>query len=323
MRIHSSLLALVLGTLLISCQQDQTLFELKSPEETGITFANQIVESDSFNILTDEYIFNGGGVATADFDQNGLPDLFFTGNQVANRLYLNQGEFKFDDVSEQAGILAEDKWCTGSVVVDINNDGWPDIYVATAMKKGPGERNNLLFVNQGKDAQGNISFKEMASQYGIADPGNSMGAAFLDYDLDGDLDLYVLNNEQLAAKPTNFRAKVIDGSAINNDSFYRNNGDGWKIAMTLLTLERGAVEAASRYVEIRADMDLLNSSLAGQPEYKLALERLDVRIEMIRWQTSKVIDLDEESEEFNRATSILNNTVKFLSQIIKVYRLNS
>ena len=236
MRIHSSLLALVLGTLLISCQQDQTLFELKSPEETGITFANQIVESDSFNILTDEYIFNGGGIATADFDQNGLPDLFFTGNQVANRLYLNQGEFKFDDVSEQAGILAEDKWCTGSVVVDINNDGWPDIYVATAMKKGPGERNNLLFVNQGKDAQGNISFKEMASQYGIADPGNSMGAAFLDYDLDGDLDLYVLNNEQLAAKPTNFRAKVTDGSAINNDSFYRNNGDG---TFTNVTLEAG------------------------------------------------------------------------------------
>ena len=180
MRIHSFLLASVLGTLLISCQQDQTLFELKSPEETGITFANQIVESDSFNILTDEYIFNGGGVATADFDQNGLPDLFFTGNQVANRLYLNQGEFSFTDVSEEAGILAADKWCTGSVVVDINNDGWPDIYVATAMKKGPGERNNLLFVNQGKDAQGNISFKEMASQYGIADPGNSMGAAFLD-----------------------------------------------------------------------------------------------------------------------------------------------
>jgi hypothetical protein len=236
MRIPSLLLALVLGTLLVSCQQEQTLFELKSPEETGITFANEIVETDSFNILTDEYIFNGGGVATADFDQNGLPDLFFTGNQVANRLYLNQGDFSFVDVSEEAGILAEEKWCTGAVVVDINNDGWPDIYVAAAMKKGSGERNNLLFVNQGKDAQGNISFKEMASQYGIADPGNSMGAAFLDYDLDGDLDLYVLNNEQLAAKPTNFRAKVTDGSAINNDSFYKNNGDG---TFTNVTLEAG------------------------------------------------------------------------------------
>lgn len=236
MRFPTLLLAVLLGANLVSCQQEKTLFELKSSDETGISFTNEIVESDSFNILTDEYIFNGGGVATADFDQNGLPDLFFTGNQVANRLYLNQGEFSFTDVSEEAGILAEDKWCTGSVIVDINQDGWPDIYVATAMKKGPGERNNLLFVNQGKDTQGNISFKEMAAQYGIADEGNSMGAAFLDYDLDGDLDLYVLNNEQMAAKPTNFRAKVTDGSAINNDSFYRNNGDG---TFTNVTLEAG------------------------------------------------------------------------------------
>jgi hypothetical protein len=236
MRFYTLFLAIALGLLLVSCQSEDTLFVLKTPEETGIDFNNQIDETDSFNILTDEYIFNGGGVATADFDNNGLPDLFFTGNQVANRLYLNQGEFSFQDVSDEAGILASDKWCTGAVVVDINQDGWADIYVAAAMKKGPGERNNLLFVNQGKDAQGKISFKEMASQYGIADPGNSMGAAFLDYDLDGDLDLYVLNNEQLVAKPTNFRAKVTDGSAVNNDSFYRNNGDG---TFTNVTLEAG------------------------------------------------------------------------------------
>jgi hypothetical protein len=236
MRFYTLLLVAILALLFVSCQSEDTLFVLKTPEETGIDFNNQIDETDSFNILTDEYIFNGGGVATADFDNNGLPDLFFTGNQVANRLYLNQGEFSFQDVSEEAGILAADKWCTGAVVVDINQDGWADIYVAAAMKKGPAERNNLLFVNQGKDAQGKITFKEMASQYGIADPGNSMGAAFLDYDLDGDLDLYVLNNEQLAAKPTNFRAKVTDGSAVNNDSFYRNNGDG---TFTNVTLEAG------------------------------------------------------------------------------------
>ncbi|WP_332911773.1 VCBS repeat-containing protein [Algoriphagus boritolerans] len=118
-----------------SCKKDSTLFELRSPDQTGISFNNEIIESDSFNILTDEYIFNGGGVAIADFDQNGLPDLFFTGNQVSNRLYLNEGEFKFKDISESAGIMAADKWCTGSVIVDINNDGWPDIYVAAAMKK--------------------------------------------------------------------------------------------------------------------------------------------------------------------------------------------
>lgn len=226
-------LLLVMAT---SCQNNQTLFELKSSERTGIDFNNVIVESDSFNILTDEYIFNGGGVAVADFDQNGLPDLFFTGNQVPNRLYLNQGDFKFTDIADKAGILASERWCTGSVVVDINLDGLPDIYVATAMKKGDGQRNNLLFVNQGKDASGSITFKEMAAQYGIADPGNSMGAAFLDYDLDGDLDLYVLNNEQVISKPTNFKAKITDGSAVNNDTFYRNNGDG---TFTNVTLEAG------------------------------------------------------------------------------------
>lgn len=219
-----------------SCKKDSTLFELKSSDQTGIDFNNQIIESDSFNILTDEYIFNGGGVAVADFDQNGLPDLFFTGNQVPNRLYLNGGNFKFGDISESSGILAPDSWCTGSVIVDINHDGWPDIYVATAMKMGAGERNNLLFVNQGKDSSGNVTFKEMAEAYGIADPGNSMGAAFIDYDLDGDLDLYVLNNEQLKSKPTNFRPKVTDGTAVNNDSFYRNNGDG---TFTNVTIEAG------------------------------------------------------------------------------------
>ena len=229
-------LALLGGILLISCKKSDTLFELKSPESTGVSFNNEIIETDSFNILTDEYIFNGGGVAIADFDQNGYPDLFFTGNQVSNKLYLNQGDFKFEDVSALAGIEAANFWCTGSAVVDINGDGWMDIYVVSAMKTGPGERNNLLFVNQGNNAEGQITFKEMAESYGIADAGNGMGAAFIDYDLDGDLDLYVLNNEQSKIIPSNYREKITDGSAINNDAFYRNNGDG---TFTDVTLEAG------------------------------------------------------------------------------------
>jgi len=227
--------AVLLG-LITACSQEKTLFELRSSDDTGIDFNNQIIESDSFNILTDEYIFNGGGLVVADFDQNGLPDLFFAGNQVANKLYLNRGEFEFEDISSTAGIEAADQWCTGSVAVDINGDGWMDIYVASAMKKGPGERNNLLFVNQGKNAEGVVTFKEMASEYGIADSGNSMGAAFIDYDLDGDLDLYVLNNEQSISIPSNYREKIVDGSAISNDKFYRNNGDG---TFTDVTIEAG------------------------------------------------------------------------------------
>ncbi|WP_255590483.1 VCBS repeat-containing protein [Algoriphagus sp. NBT04N3] len=212
------------------------MFVQLSSDQTSISFINQVVESDSFNILTDEYIFNGGGVAVADFDQNGYPDLFFTGNQVPNKLYLNQGDFKFVDVSALAGIEAKDNWCTGSVVVDINGDGWMDIYVVSAMKKGPGERNNLLFVNQGKNGDGQITFKEKAESYGIADPGNGMGAAFIDYDLDGDLDLYILNNDQVGLLSSNYREKIVDGSSINNDALYRNNGDN---TFTNVTLKAG------------------------------------------------------------------------------------
>ncbi|MBN3521860.1 VCBS repeat-containing protein [Algoriphagus lutimaris] len=220
----------------VSCKEKDSLFELKDPEATGIYFNNEIVETDSFNILTDEYIFNGGGIAVADFDQNGLPDLFFTGNQVSNKLYLNQGEFKFEDVSSEAGIEAPNFWCTGSVVVDINEDGLLDIYVVSAMKSGPGLRNNLLFINQGKNSEGQITFKEMASDYGIADAGNGMGAAFIDYDLDGDLDLYVLNNEQLEILSSNYREKIVDGSSISNDALYKNNGDN---TFTNVTTESG------------------------------------------------------------------------------------
>ncbi|WP_296697636.1 VCBS repeat-containing protein [Algoriphagus sp.] len=230
---------LFLGVMLFafsSCKKESTLFELKSPESTGITFSNTIVETDSFNILTDEYIFNGGGMAIADFDNNGFPDVFFTGNQVANKLFLNQGNFKFRDISSIAGIEASDRWCTGTTAIDINGDGLMDIYVAAAMMKGPGQRNNLLFVNKGVDKDGNVSFEEMASQYGIADAGNGMGAAFIDYDLDGDLDLYVLNNEQSKVTPSNYREKIVDGTAINNDAFYRNNGDG---TFTNITIEAG------------------------------------------------------------------------------------
>lgn len=201
-----------------------TLFDLMDPKATGIDFNNVITETDSFNILTEEYIFNGGGVAVGDFNLDGKPDLFFTGNQVANKLYLNLGEMKFRDVSQEAGIEAADKWCTGVVVVDINDDGLPDIYVCAAMNAQ--NRNNLLFVHQGLDDKGVPIFKEQAEIFGLAEAGNSMAATFFDYDQDGLLDLYVLNNEQSNILPGNYRDKITDGSAINNDQLYRNNGDG-------------------------------------------------------------------------------------------------
>ncbi|MCR9013470.1 FG-GAP-like repeat-containing protein [Aquiflexum gelatinilyticum] len=220
-----------------SCsQKENTLFQLRTQNETGIAFNNLIVETDSFNILTDEYIFNGGGVATGDFNNDGLPDLFFTGNQVANKLYLNEGKFKFKDVSLISGIEAKDRWSTGVTVVDINADGFLDVYVCGAMFKSPDKRANMLFVNQGLNEEGIPTFIESAAQYGIAGADNSMMATFFDYNNDGLLDLYVLNNEQSKSIPSNYREKITDGSAINNDRLYRNNGNE---TFTDVTLEAG------------------------------------------------------------------------------------
>lgn len=236
MKRSTPLLILIIFSLL-SCKKDpDTLFRLLDAKKTGISFNNNIVETDTFNILTDEYIFNGGGVAVGDFNNDGLPDLFFTGNQVANKLYLNEGNLKFKDVSQEAGIEAADRWSTGVTVVDINGDGLLDVYVCAAMFPSPEKRANMLFVNQGLDGSGIPMFKEMAESFGVAEKGNSMMATFFDYNNDGHLDLYVLNNEQNKAIPSNYREKITDGSAINNDRLYKNNGNG---TFTDVTIEAG------------------------------------------------------------------------------------
>lgn len=233
--IFSTVLA---GVLLSSCSKPaETRFRLVAPESSGITFNNQIFENDTFNILTEEYIYNGGGVAVADFNNDSLPDLFFSGNMVPNQLYLNQGELRFLNVSEKAGVGSNDKWNTGVAVADVNLDGWPDLYVCATMKKNPEQRVNSLFIHQGLK-NGIPFFKDEASAYGVAEKGYSMNAGFLDYDLDGDLDLYVLNNILNSEIPSNWRNKIVDGTAANNDQLYRNNGNG---TFSNVTKEAGIV----------------------------------------------------------------------------------
>jgi hypothetical protein len=220
-----------------SCKKEKaTLFTRISTDHSGIDFNNKIVETDSFNIMSSEYIFNGGGVAIGDFNNDDKPDVFFTGNQVTNKLYINKGNLKFKDVSEEANIEAELSWNTGVSLVDINNDNLLDIYVCSAMLPTEKEKANLLFVNQGTNSDGIPKFKEMASDYGIAGTGNSMGATFFDYDKDGHLDLYVLNNVDIHVLPANYRKKITDGSALSNDRLYHNNGDG---SFSDVTLESG------------------------------------------------------------------------------------
>lgn len=217
---------------LTSCsEKKEPMFKLLDVSKTKIDFENTITETDDFNILTNEYIFNGGGIAISDFNKDGLPDIFFTGNMVSNRLYLNQGKLKFKDVTAQANLKTNDFWTTGVAVADINEDGLMDIYVCGAMNEI--NRTNKLFVSQGLDETGVPIFEEQAIKYGVDDDRNSMGAAFLDYDHDGDLDLYVLNNEQNETIPTNYRKKIIDGTASSNDRLYQNQGNGQFIDVTI------------------------------------------------------------------------------------------
>lgn len=222
---------------LASCSdRPSTLFQLLPASKTGIDFQNTIQETDTFNILTYEYIYNGGGVGIGDFNNDGLKDVFFSGNLVSNKLYLNKGNLEFTDVTSTANVNVPGRWNSGVVLVDINNDGWLDVYVTATMQPKTENRLNMLFVNNGLNAEGIPTFTEQAGSYGIADAGYSVMAAFFDYDKDEDLDLYVLTNERMNNVPTNYRPKITDGSAVNNDRLYRNNGDG---TFTNVTKEAG------------------------------------------------------------------------------------
>ncbi len=220
---------LVIIPLFFSCSKEKTLFQKLSPEESGITFANQVTESEKENILNYEYFYNGGGVASGDFNNDGLVDLYFTGNQVENKLYLNKGALKFEDITEKSGTAGrKGGWKTGVSVVDINADGWLDIYVCYSGLRDSTLRKNQLFINNH-----DITFSEKASEYGLDDSGYSTQAAFLDYDLDGDLDCFLVNHNLAGyqRKEASVMRNAYDYNA--GDKLFRNNSP--------LTPERGTL----------------------------------------------------------------------------------
>jgi hypothetical protein len=186
--------------LLLSCSekppaiQVDHLFTLLPVEYTHLKFENTLVDETNFNVFKYRNYYNGGGVAIGDVNNDGLPDVYLTANQQPNKLFLNQGNFKFRDVTEQAGVAGTHNWSTGACMADVNGDGWLDIYVCNSGNIKGDNRANELFVNQGNEENSVPIFKEAAAEYGIADKGFSTHAAFFDYDRDGDLDLYVLNN---------------------------------------------------------------------------------------------------------------------------------
>lgn len=175
-----------------SVRAQQPLFKLLTDKETNVNFVNAINETEKLNVLSYEYFYNGGGVAAGDINNDGLTDLFFTANKQSCKLYLNQGHFKFKDVTKQACpalFNRADGWKTGVTMADVNGDGLLDIYVCYSGKADPEQRRNQLFINNG-----NTTFTEKAKEYGLDDPGYGTQAAFFDYDHDGDLDMFLLNH---------------------------------------------------------------------------------------------------------------------------------
>ena len=171
-----------------------------------------------------EYLYNGGGVAIGDFNNDNRPDIYFTASQVENRLYLNKGDFSFEDVTKGAKVTGEGRWCNGAAVVDINNDGLEDIYVCATIKSNAPERANLLYINQGLDKKGIPVFREMAKEYNLADTGFSVQAAFFDYDRDGDLDVYIATSSLAQRNSTRFDRNTDFDKERMSDKLYRNEG---------------------------------------------------------------------------------------------------
>lgn len=190
MRIKSSAFLFVLASI-FSCgkKTEPALFELLPAEKTGISFENKLTSTNELNILEYLYFYNGGGVAAGDINNDGLVDLYFTGNQVPNKLYLNKGDFKFEDVTESAGVDGDGGWSTGVTMADVNVDGLLDIYVSQVGDYKSIKGKNKLYINQGDQ-----KFVDLADEYGVGFVGFSTHAAFFDYDRDGDLDLYLLNH---------------------------------------------------------------------------------------------------------------------------------
>ena len=208
-----------------------TKFKLVDPQSSGVTFANEIKEDYNYNILNFEYLYNGGGVSVGDINNDGLPDIYFNGTFISNKLYLNKGNMKFEDITDAAGVAAKEGFKTGVTMADINADGWLDIYVCRTDKNPDGIKDNLVYINNK-----NNTFTEYAATLGLKDNSNSNHATFFDYDLDGDLDLYLLNHRLGFKEAVKMRLKQSTSGKITreknpltpyeSDRLYKNMGNG-------------------------------------------------------------------------------------------------
>jgi len=217
--LKTNIFKLIILVCFFSCQeQSDALFQLKT--DTGINFNNAIEENDSMNILELEYFYRGGGVAIGDMNNDQLPDVLLGGNMVPSRLYLNKGNLQFEDVTEKAGLLTK-RWVNGISLVDINQDGLMDIYLCVGGSNNPNLRKNHFFIQQASK-NGIPTFKDEAKQMGLDVNKSTTQAAFFDHDLDGDLDVILINTDPDSKNPNVVRPKTTDGTANNTDLFFEN-----------------------------------------------------------------------------------------------------
>lgn len=204
-----------------------TSFKSLSIEDTGISFSNNIVENDTLNYFTFPYMYMGGGVAVGDINNDGLTDVYFTGNMTENKLYLNKGNMQFEDISESAGVDGDDRWYTGVTMADVNADGWLDIYVSVSGLYG--DTKNQLFINNHDN-----TFTELAEDYGLADASYSIQATFFDYDNDGLLDVFVGNYPLVPVSMGNqfYHEKMLENRFEDSGHLYKNNGNNTFIDVT-------------------------------------------------------------------------------------------
>ncbi len=220
----SQLFILIFSAAIFTCftgctsKKSVSLFTSIAPARSEIDFENSLTETEQINLITNEYTYMGGGVGIGDFNNDGLQDIFFTANQISCRLYINKGGFSFEDITKKAG-LTTSQWCTGVSITDINNDGWQDIYISISGPVPSADRKNLLFINNH-----DLTFTEMAAAYGLDDDSHSTQAAFLDYDKDGWVDMFLLTHQMQGESMNKIIPKVLDGSSPRNDRLFRNEG---------------------------------------------------------------------------------------------------